>query len=86
MAVARIVAVQSRNDAGMRTLDADAEDLLRLAIKEMGADRDRATRVANTIASMDFSPTIRAHHVAEAIQYQHRHAANWVDDFEEAKA
>jgi len=65
--------------------DDDANGLLKMAITEMGADRDNAVAVASTIARMDGRGRIQAQHIAEAIQYQRSIASNWHDWVEEVK-
>ena len=83
--VARILAARKKPPA-KACLTADAEELLSLAIEEMGTDRDKAMAVAATIARMDGRAGIATSDVAEAIQYQHPSTARRVDDFEEAEA
>lgn len=83
--VARVLAARmaASPDASLPT---DTQELLHMATAEMGADRDKATAVASTIAKMDGSAIVQPNHMAEAIQYQHRHAARWFDQMEEATA
>lgn len=57
------------------TLTPDAAQLLDRAYSSLhmnAADRDRAARVAVTIAGLDHSETVEARHIAEAIQYRSR--------------
>jgi predicted ATPase with chaperone activity len=54
-------------------LDKEAEDLLKLAILELGISArayDKILRVASTIAQMDNRKIIEAHHISEAIGYR----------------
>lgn len=83
--VARVLAARKAAPPS-DTLPADAEDLLRMAISEVKASRDKAVAVAATVARLEGSTFIQANHLAEAVQYQHRHLANWTDDFEDAVA
>ena len=62
-----------RNNGRTDELDKDAEELLKLAILELGISAlayDKILRVAATIAQMDNSETIQAHHISEAISYR----------------
>ena len=55
------------------TLDKEAEDLLKLAILELGISSrayDKIMSVAGTIAGMGSKLTIEAHHISEAISYR----------------
>jgi magnesium chelatase family protein len=61
----------------------DAETLLRTAISNLGGDRTKILAVAASIATLDGSQNIAAHHVAEAIQYQHPASRRAFDVFEE---
>ena len=54
-------------------LDAAGDKLLRTAFDRMGLtarSHDRILRVARTVADLEGSEHIRAHHLAEAIQYR----------------
>ena len=53
-------------------IDEDGQDLLNLAIKDLGLKMQRVDavkRVAKTIAELDLSRNIKCHHIAEAVQY-----------------
>ncbi len=79
--LARVLAARkaASPDASLPT---DTQELLRMAMAEMGADRDKAVAVAATIARMDGSAMVQPSHMSEAIQYQHSHAARWFDQME----
>lgn len=54
-------------------LDNEAEELLKLAILELGISArayDKILKVSRTIADLDGKETIEAHHVSEAISYR----------------
>ena len=54
-------------------LDKESEELLKLAILELGISArayDKILRVARTIADLDMKDTIEAHHISEAISYR----------------
>jgi magnesium chelatase family protein len=54
-------------------LDAQCEALLRAAVQELGLSaraHDKVLRVSRTIADLEGAETIRAEHLAEAIQYR----------------
>jgi magnesium chelatase family protein len=54
-------------------LDKEAEELLKLAILELGISArayDKILKVSRTIADLDGKETIEAHHVSEAISYR----------------
>jgi len=57
------------------SLDAAAESLLRTAMRQLSLSArafHRTLRLARTIADLDASELIRAHHMAEALQYRPR--------------
>lgn len=61
-------------------LDSTCEELLRQAVEELGLSiraHDRVLRVARTIADIDASPNIAAHHLAEAIQLRRLDRKLW---------
>jgi len=54
-------------------MDKEANELLKLAILELGISArmfDRVVRVARTIAALDNKDTIESHHISEAISYR----------------
>ena len=54
-------------------LDSEAEDLLRMAMEDMGLSaraHDKILRIGRTIADLDNSEQIAAHHLTEAINYR----------------
>ena len=54
-------------------LEPDAEELLRMAMDEMGLSaraHDKILRISRTIADLDKSEQIAAHHLSEAINYR----------------
>ena len=54
-------------------LDKESEELLKLAILELGISArayDKILRVGRTIADLDGKETIEAHHISEAISYR----------------
>ena len=56
-----------------KELDKEANELLKLAILELGiypTSYDKIISVAATIAQMDNKPVIEAHHISEAISYR----------------
>jgi magnesium chelatase family protein len=58
-------------------LDAGSASLLRTAVERLGLSArayHRVLRVARTIADLDYSESIQAEHLAEAVQYQPRGA------------
>lgn len=82
--VSRILASR-KNQVAQNGCDGAAEGLLKMAITEIGADRQNAVDVASTIARMDGRGSLQAHHISEAIQYQLSIASNWHDLVEEVK-
>ena len=61
-------------------VDDQAQDLLRVAINQLGLSArayDRILKVARTIADLDQNPNIEAVHVSEAIQYRSLDRSFW---------
>jgi magnesium chelatase family protein len=61
-------------------VDSQAQDLLRVAINQLGLSArayDRILKVARTIADLDQNPNIEAVHVSEAIQYRSLDRSFW---------
>ena len=61
-------------------IDSQAQDLLRVAINQLGLSArayDRILKVARTIADLDENPHIEAVHVSEAIQYRSLDRSFW---------
>jgi magnesium chelatase family protein len=54
-------------------LDHEGEELMKTAMSELGLSaraHDKVLRVARTVADLEASSTIRAHHLSEAINYR----------------
>jgi magnesium chelatase family protein len=69
--IERIKQAQSRETP--TTCDKEADELLKLAILELGISShayDKIIRVAGTIAQLDDKAIIEAHHISEAISYR----------------
>jgi magnesium chelatase family protein len=61
-------------------IDSQAQDLLRIAINQLGLSArayDRILKVARTIADLDGNPHIETVHVSEAIQYRSLDRSFW---------
>jgi len=61
-------------------LDNPSEDLLRVAMSDLGLSaraHDKVLRIARTIADLDASPDIQSHHLAEAITYRSLDRSYW---------
>ncbi|BFM39905.1 hypothetical protein OLK001_18310 [Synechocystis sp. LKSZ1] len=66
-------AMQSKHLRQFCQLESSSRQLLEGAIRKLGLSAramDRVLKVARTIADLDQSPSIRANHLAEAIQYR----------------
>ena len=84
----RFVGTNIHANAGMQSkqireyckVDDQAQDLLRVAINQLGLSArayDRILKVARTIADLDQNPNIEAVHVSEAIQYRSLDRSFW---------
>jgi len=71
--------IHTNTDMGSRhirqfcALDAESSDLMERAMERLGLSaraHSRILKISRTIADLEGSPDIRAHHVAEAIQYR----------------
>lgn len=65
--------LESRELEKYSVLDREAEELLKLAILELGISArayDKILKVSRTIADMDGKDVIEAHHISEAISYR----------------
>ena len=65
----------------LAAVEADAQDLLKMAMTEMNFSArayDRVIKVARTIADMEGTTTIGQKHVSEAIQYRTLDRNLWV--------
>ena len=65
----------------LAAVEADAQDLLKMAMTEMNFSArayDRVIKVARTIADMEGAATIGSKHVSEAIQYRTLDRNLWV--------
>ena len=70
--VKRIDSIRA-NQANPKELDKEAEELLKLAILELGISArayDKIISVAKTIAKMDGKNVVEACHLSEAISYR----------------
>jgi len=79
--ISRIKTARQRNYK-TNQVDPNANELLKMAVQELGIDRESAILVANTISNMEGSDSIQAQHIAEAVQYRNNHVVKWVDDFQ----
>lgn len=65
--------MQSRHIRNWCNLDDSTRNLLEAAIRKLGLSAratDRILKVSRTIADLAGDETVRAHHVAEAVQYR----------------
>ena len=72
--------MQSRQIREYCRVDSQAQDLLRVAINQLGLSArayDRILKVARTIADLDQNANIEAVHVSEAIQYRSLDRSFW---------
>ncbi len=72
--------MQSKQIREYCKVDDQAQDLLRVAINQLGLSArayDRILKVARTIADLDQNPNIEAIHVSEAIQYRSLDRSFW---------
>jgi magnesium chelatase family protein len=75
----RIIQTRVNNNVPSE-FDKEAEELLKLAILELGISAqayDKILRVAATIAQMDGKEMIEAHHISEAISYRSLDRCLW---------
>ena len=73
-------AMQPRQIREYCKVDAQAQDLLRVAINQLGLSArayDRILKVARTIADLDHNANIEAVHISEAIQYRSLDRSFW---------
>ncbi len=80
----RILKARKTDRLDTSVMPSDAEELLRMAIKEYGASRDKTVAVAATVARLGGCDLIEISHITEALQYQYPAYTRWFDDFEQA--
>ena len=72
--------MQPRQIRAYCKVDSQAQELLRIAINQLGLSArayDRILKVARTIADLDHNPNIEAVHISEAIQYRSLDRSFW---------
>lgn len=63
-------------------LDAECTELLRTAMKRLNLSArayDRIIKVSRTIADLEGTADIQAHHIAEAVGYRNMDRDNWFE-------
>jgi len=84
--VNRILKTLQNTQVFSGALSMDAENMIDLAVKEIGIDRAKVLRIAQTIARMECRSTIDIVHILEAIRYQQCAFIRWISDFKTVEA